>query len=68
MQMAVVEFARHVAGLKDAHSSELNESTLHPVVALITEWTDESGEKIQRNENVDLGGTMRLGGAKLCDY
>ncbi|MCF6345127.1 MAG: CTP synthase [Thiomicrorhabdus sp.] len=62
MQMAVVEFARHVAGLKDAHSSELNESTLHPVVALITEWTDESGEKIQRNENVDLGGTMRLGG------
>lgn len=62
MQMAVVEFARHIAGLKDAHSSELNESTPHPVVALITEWTDESGQKIQRDENVDLGGTMRLGG------
>ena len=62
MQMAVVEFARHVAGLKDAHSSELNENTPHPVVALITEWTDESGQKVQRDENVDLGGTMRLGG------
>ncbi len=62
MQMAVVEFARHVAGLKDAHSSELNENTPHPVVALITEWTDESGQKIQRDEHVDLGGTMRLGG------
>jgi CTP synthase len=62
MQMAVIEFARHVAGLKDAHSSELNENTPHPVVALITEWTDESGQKIQRDENVDLGGTMRLGG------
>jgi len=62
MQMAVVEFARNVAGLKDAHSSELNENTPHPVVALITEWTDEKGQKIQRNETADLGGTMRLGG------
>jgi len=62
MQMAVVEFARNVAGLKDAHSSELNENTPHPVVALITEWTDEKGQKIQRDESVDLGGTMRLGG------
>ena len=62
MQMAVVEFARHVAGLKEAHSSELNAETPHPVVALITEWTDENGQKIQRDESVDLGGTMRLGG------
>ncbi|MCF6298268.1 MAG: CTP synthase [Thiomicrorhabdus sp.] len=62
MQMAVVEFARHVAGLKDAHSSELNKNTPHPVVALITEWTDEQGQKIQRDESADLGGTMRLGG------
>ncbi len=62
MQMAVVEFARNVAGLKNAHSSELNENTPHPVVALITEWTDESGQKIQRDETADLGGTMRLGG------
>ncbi|WP_373017116.1 CTP synthase [Thiomicrorhabdus sp.] len=61
MQMAVVEYARHVAGLEDAHSSELNPNTPHPVVALITEWTDENGEKIQRDEETDLGGTMRLG-------
>ncbi|MDG6772979.1 CTP synthase [Thiomicrorhabdus sp. ZW0627] len=61
MQMAVVEYARHVAGLKDAHSSELNPNTPHPVVALITEWTDENGQKVQRDEETDLGGTMRLG-------
>jgi CTP synthase len=62
MQMAVVEYARHVAGLTDAHSSELNPNTTQPVVALITEWTDEEGHKIQRDEQADLGGTMRLGG------
>lgn len=62
MQMAVVEFARHVAGLEKAHSTELNPKTPHPVVALITEWTDEQGAKIERNESSDLGGTMRLGG------
>jgi len=62
MQMAVVEFARNVAGIKDAHSSELNANTPHPVVALITEWTDEDGNKIERTEDADLGGTMRLGG------
>ncbi|GKT12341.1 MAG: CTP synthase [Thiomicrorhabdus sp.] len=62
MQLAVVEFARNVAGLKDAHSSELNPDTPNPVVALITEWTDEKGQKVQRDETVDLGGTMRLGG------
>jgi CTP synthase len=62
MQMAVVEYARHVAGLEGAHSSELNADTPHPVVALITEWTDENGQKIERDEDADLGGTMRLGG------
>ncbi|BBP43777.1 CTP synthase [Thiosulfativibrio zosterae] len=62
MQMAVVEYARHVAGMADAHSTELNPKTTHPVVALITEWTDEEGQVIQRDEHADLGGTMRLGG------
>lgn len=62
MQMAVVEYARHVAGLTGAHSSELNPNTPYPVVALITEWTDENGQKIERDETADLGGTMRLGG------
>ncbi len=62
MQMAVVEFARHVAGLDNAHSTELNPKTPHPVVALITEWTNGKGQVLQRDEATDLGGTMRLGG------
>lgn len=62
MQMAVVEYARNVAKLEGAHSTELNALTPHPVVALITEWTDEEGAVIQRDESADLGGTMRLGG------
>ncbi len=62
MQMAVVEYARHVAGLTNAHSTELDPKTPTPVVALITEWTDEDGKVIERDETVDLGGTMRLGG------
>lgn len=62
MQMAVVEYARHVAGLEKAHSTELNAQTPHPVVALITEWTDEKGAVIARSAASDLGGTMRLGG------
>jgi len=65
MQMAVTEFARHVAGLEGAHSTELNPNTPHPVVALITEWTDEQGQTVERDENADLGGTMRLG-AQNC--
>lgn len=65
MQMAVTEFARNVAGLEGAHSTELNPATPHPVVALITEWTDEEGNTIERDENADLGGTMRLG-AQNC--
>ena len=62
MQMAVVEYARHVAGLTDAHSTELNAETPYPVVALITEWRDEQGNLVVRDEHSDLGGTMRLGG------
>ena len=62
MQLAVIEFARHVAGLSDAHSSEFSETTTHPVIALITEWQDENGRIEKRDVDSDLGGTMRLGG------
>ena len=61
MQVAVIEYARNVAGLKDAHSTEFREHTPEPVVGLITEWLDASGEKEERTEESDLGGTMRLG-------
>jgi CTP synthase len=62
MQVAVIEFARHVAGLEGAHSSEFDPDTPFPVIALITEWMDESGNIERRSANSDLGGTMRLGG------
>ncbi|HSR61872.1 MAG TPA: CTP synthase, partial [Gammaproteobacteria bacterium] len=62
MQVAVIEFARHVVGLPGASSTEFNKSTEHPVIALITEWQDASGNVEQRHEDSDLGGTMRLGG------
>jgi CTP synthase len=62
MQVAVIEFARNVAKLKDAHSTEFEQGSPHPVIALITEWITSSGEVEQRDENSDLGGTMRLGG------
>lgn len=62
MQLAVIEFARNVAGLTDAHSSEFSTTTTHPVIALITEWQDEDGRVEKRDANSDLGGTMRLGG------
>jgi CTP synthase len=65
MQIALVEVARNLLGYSDAHSSEFNPHTTHPVVGLITEWQDRSGEKEQRDKNSDLGGTMRLGG-QLC--
>ena len=64
MQVAVVEYARNVLGLKDAHSSELDPKTTNPVIALITEWQDEFGEIHQRTVDSDLGGTMRLGSYK----
>jgi CTP synthase len=62
MQSAVIEFARNVCGLDDAHSTEFSSETKAPVVGLITEWTTASGETEQRSEESDLGGTMRLGG------
>ena len=65
MQMAVVEFARNVAGLTDAHSTEFVQDTPYPVVGLITEWLDASGKVEKRDEDSDLGGTMRLG-AQVC--
>ena len=61
MQVATIEFARHVAGLKDANSTEFDPQTLHPVIALITEWKDADGTIKTRHEKSDLGGTMRLG-------
>ncbi|OZB55986.1 MAG: CTP synthetase [Halothiobacillus sp. 14-56-357] len=66
MQVAVIEYARHVAGLSDAHSTEFRKDSAHPVIALITEWRDENGELIVRDEKTDLGGTMRLG-AQRCE-
>ena len=64
MQVAVIEYARSIAGMKDANSSEFNQETAYPVIGLITEWTNEDGSIEQRNEDSDLGGTMRLGGQK----
>ncbi len=61
MQVATIEFARHVAGLKDANSTEFAPQCSNPVIALITEWKDEDGSIKIRSEESDLGGTMRLG-------
>jgi CTP synthase len=61
MQVATIEFARHVAGLKDANSTEFAPDSPYPVIALINEWKDEDGTIKTRDENSDLGGTMRLG-------
>ena len=62
MQVAVIDYARNVAGMAKANSTEFDPQTDYPVIALITEWTDEDGNVQQRNENSDMGGTMRLGG------
>jgi CTP synthase len=61
MQVATIEFARHVAGLNDANSTEFEVDTPHPVIALINEWKDADGSIQVRDANSDLGGTMRLG-------
>ena len=61
MQVATIEFARHVAGLQDANSTEFEPASPHPVIALITEWKDADGTIKTRDANSDLGGTMRLG-------
>ena len=62
MQVAVIEYARHVAGLEGAHSSEFEKHAKHPVIGLITEWTTSEGHVEKRTEDSELGGTMRLGG------
>jgi CTP synthase len=65
MQLAIVEYARNVAGLHGAHSTEFNRGSPHPVIALIAEWQDEKGTVEQRSEGSDLGGTMRLGAQEV---
>ena len=61
MQVATIEFARHVAGMADANSTEFEPACTFPVIALINEWKDADGTIKTRNENSDMGGTMRLG-------
>lgn len=62
MQVAVIEYARNVANLPEANSTEFDKQALHPVIGLITEWIDSDGKTESRDEKADLGGTMRLGG------
>lgn len=67
MQVAVIEFARNIAGLPDAHSSEFDETTPHPVIYLMNEWYDDKTQTVQKRDvTSDKGGTMRLG-AYPCD-
>ncbi|MBN1380013.1 MAG: CTP synthase [Gammaproteobacteria bacterium] len=65
MQVAVIEYARHLAGLENANSTEFDADTPHPVIALISEWKNEDGTYQHRDDSSDLGGTMRLG-AQSC--
>jgi CTP synthase len=66
MQLAIIESARHLAGLANANSTEFDSTTPHPVVALITEWQNRDGSIEKRSESSDMGGTMRLG-AQPCE-
>ena len=66
MQLAVIEHARHRAGLANANSTEFDPDTPHPVVALITEWQNRDGSIERRGADSDMGGTMRLG-AQPCE-
>ncbi len=66
MQVAVIEYARNVAGMANANSTEFNSATPYPVVGLITEWQDEDGSTQTRDKDSDLGGTMRLGGQECA--
>ncbi len=61
LHAAIIDFARNVCGLEAAHSTEIDRATAHPVIGLITEWTDREGQLEQRTGDEDLGGTMRLG-------
>lgn len=65
MQVALIEYARNVAGMTGANSTEFDSETDYPVVGLITEWLDDAGQTETRSESSDLGGTMRLG-SQLC--
>ena len=65
MHMAMIEYARNVCGLEGAHSTEMDGSTPHPIIGLITEWMNADGTAERRDEHSDLGGTMRLG-AQQC--
>ena len=65
MQVAVIEAARNLANLDGAHSTEFQRGTPHPVVALITEWETSAGEREERSESSDMGGTMRLGAQEI---
>ena len=65
MQVALIDYARNVAGLTDANSTEFNPESPYPVIGLINEWLDEEGKIEYRNEHSDLGGTMRVG-SQLC--
>ncbi len=75
MQIAVIEAARHLADIKDANSTEFDPSTAHPVIALVSEWTNQTGKMEERTAKDNLGGTMRLGGfaaqliegTKICE-
>jgi CTP synthase len=66
MQLAIIEYSRHVVGLDGAHSTEFEPETPHPVIALITEWQDRDGRVERRNVQSELGGTMRLGGQECA--
>jgi CTP synthase len=61
LHAAVIDFARNVIGLEDAHSTEITPNTPHPVIAMVTEWTERDGTRARRAADADLGGTMRLG-------
>lgn len=61
MQIALIEYARHVAGMPEANSTEFDKQTPYPVIGLISEWLDKSGSREIRTESSDVGGTMRLG-------
>jgi len=66
MQVAVIEYARHMAGMEQAHSTEFDAGSEQPVIGLITEWLDEDGSLQVRNQNSHLGGSMRLGAQECC--
>ena len=65
MQVAIIEMARHLANLESAQSTEFDKTTPHPVIALITEWQEGTGVIEERNEQSELGGSMRLGAQKI---